>query len=241
MVHQSRVLITAHTGCGDAPDNTMASFLEGAVSGADMVEVDIRSTKDDFAILLHDDSPLLQAHTYEQLNIQDVRRKLDPVYEHYEIPLLDEILKVSEAYEITLNLDIKDRMSIEPALQSIYRLQAQDRVYITGCSDGITKLNSGIRVFLNTPDELSVEAQDEMSFAHDICVRAREEGYYGLNMDYRTCRNEIVDIAHENGLAICVYTVNHPLDMAKFLDLKVDAITTKNVDTLLKIRSRYEL
>ncbi|MCJ8012291.1 hypothetical protein MUG84_11155 [Paenibacillus sp. KQZ6P-2] len=84
-----------------------------------MVEVDIRSTKDGFAILLHDDSPLLQAYTYEHLNTQDVRRKMNPGYEHYEIPSLDEILKVSEAYEITFNLDIKDSKSVVPTLQSI--------------------------------------------------------------------------------------------------------------------------
>ncbi|MFC5647894.1 glycerophosphodiester phosphodiesterase [Paenibacillus solisilvae] len=63
-----KTLVAAHTGCGIHPDNTLASFLEGIQLGADIVEVDVRVSHDGTPILLHDDSPYLLSHTYEQLN-----------------------------------------------------------------------------------------------------------------------------------------------------------------------------
>lgn len=87
--------IAAHTGCGNAPDNTMESFMEGIQSGADIVEVDLRVAGDGTVILLHDDSPYLRECTYEQLNQYEIRTKLSSVYENYEIVKLTEILEIA--------------------------------------------------------------------------------------------------------------------------------------------------
>ncbi|MDQ8734711.1 glycerophosphodiester phosphodiesterase [Paenibacillus sp. LHD-38] len=237
MINQTRVLVAAHTGCGNAPDNTTDSFLEGVDSGADIVEVDIRVTNDGTAILLHDDTPLLRAYTYEQLNQQEIRVQLDPVYEKHEIPRLDDILQLAAMHKVKLNLDIKDKESIEPAMESIKRFEHPDRLFITGCSDGITRHNGGIQVLMNTPDELAADEElDYEAFALAICEQAQHEGYYGINMNYRTCRKEIVDIAHARNLAVWVYTVDDPIVMKIFIQMKVDAITTRKVEGMLEIR-----
>ncbi|OQP06094.1 hypothetical protein B1691_17245, partial [Geobacillus sp. 47C-IIb] len=50
-----RPLITAHTGCMNTPPNSIESILEGIKAGADIIEVDVRATKDGVAVLLHDE------------------------------------------------------------------------------------------------------------------------------------------------------------------------------------------
>ncbi|WP_152391809.1 glycerophosphodiester phosphodiesterase [Paenibacillus guangzhouensis] len=234
---QSTFLIAAHTGSGSAPDNTMASFLEGIRCGADIVEVDVRATKDGMAILLHDDSPLLQAYSYEQLNTPAIRMQLDAIYAHHEIVRLEEIFAIAKQYPVRLNLDLKDQRSLEPAFAAIERAQAFDRVYLTGCTEGMTQRHPQLGVLMNTPDFLTEEEVENYDvFADEICARAREEGYTGLNMAFYTCREAMVERAHACGLVVWVYTVNDPYEMAEYIAMGVDAITTRNVSSLLGLK-----
>ncbi len=49
-------LITAHTGCMGTPDNTLRSVESALKHGADVVEDDIRITRDGVLVLAHDDA-----------------------------------------------------------------------------------------------------------------------------------------------------------------------------------------
>ncbi|BBI36367.1 glycerophosphodiester phosphodiesterase [Cohnella abietis] len=232
----SQTLIAAHTGSGVHPDNTMASFLEGLELGADILEVDVRVTQEDTAILLHDDSPYLQTYSYEQLNEPDVRIKLDPIYKDHEIAKLEQILRVSEPFGTKLNLDLKTSACIDSTVQLIRQFAAQDRTFITGCSESITMRYPDIQVMMNTPDELSsweMVRYDE--FVESMCNQARQGGYTGLNMNGLTCLPEIVNRAHEFDLKVWVYTINERRAMEWFLEMQVDAITTREPKMLMNI------
>ena len=229
-------MVAAHTGCGIHPDNTMASFLEGMELGADIVEVDVRVSRDGIAILLHDDSPYLYTHTYEQLNDPDVRQLLDPAYKEHEIATLEQVLRASESLGMKLNLDLKTAAAIDPTVKLIRQFGAQKRVFITGCSDGITKQYPDIQVMLNTPDELSMGQMERYGeFAEGLCSEAVQCGYVGVNMNGFTCLPPIVNKAHASGLLVWVYTVNDRSVMEWFLGNRVDAITTRQPKILLEL------
>ncbi|MFC5401527.1 glycerophosphodiester phosphodiesterase [Cohnella soli] len=232
----NRTMVAAHTGCGVHPDNTMASFLEGMELGADIVEVDVRATRDGTAILLHDDSPYLLTHDFNQLNEPDVRKRLDPLYADYEIATLEQALKASASRGTKLNLDLKSAAAIVPTVRLIRQYEAQNRAYITGCSDRMTELYPDIQVMMNTPDELSPQQLLEYEqFAESVCLHAQKQGYVGLNMDARTCRKTMVERAHFFGLKVWVYTVNRRQDMELCLEAGVDAITTRKPEILLEL------
>ncbi|WP_373230721.1 glycerophosphodiester phosphodiesterase [Cohnella sp.] len=231
-------MVAAHTGCGIYPDNTMASFQEGIKFGSDIVEVDVRVTQEGTAILLHDDSPYLLTHTYEQLNNPDVRPLLDPAYKEHEIATLAQVLRVSDPIGMKLNLDLKTADAIDPTVKLIRQYEALKRVFITGCSEGMTERFPDVQVMLNTPVELSSrhsERYDE--FAESICQEARRGGYVGLNMNALTCRQEVVDRAHDSGLLVWVYTVNDRPTMERFLGMRIDAITTRAPKILMELIS----
>ncbi|UVI28923.1 glycerophosphodiester phosphodiesterase [Paenibacillus spongiae] len=221
-------MVAAHTGCGTAPDNTYASFLEGVQMKADIVEIDIRVTTDGTAILLHDDSPYLREYTFEQLNRRENRAKLAAAYEEHELVRLEDVLRYVQSHTAKLNLDVKDASGIEPTIALVQQYQAQDRVFITGCSDGITKHYPDIKVLMNTPDSLSREdAADYASFANRICKEASNGAYFGLNMAYGTCHADVTELAREQNLAVWVYTVNEQEEMMRLIELGVNAITTR--------------
>jgi len=231
-------MVAAHTGCGVYPDNTMASFHEGIQFGADIVEVDVRVSQDGIAILLHDDSPYLHTHTFEQLNKPAIRLLLDVMYRDHEIATLEQVLQYSDSLGIKLNLDIKTVDAIDPTVRLIHQFEAQKRVFITGCSDNITVRYPDIQVMLNTPDDLSLEQMERYGdFAEAICSQALQGGYVGLNMNGFTCLPPIVMRAHAAGMMVWVYTVNFRPVMEWFLKMQVDAITTREPLDLIALKN----
>jgi glycerophosphoryl diester phosphodiesterase len=89
---------------------------------------------------------------------------------------------------------------------------------------------------LNTPDELSRQQSDSYEeFAESVCQEAGEGGYAGLNMSAATCRRQAVERAHAAGLLVWVYTVNGRLDMERFVEMGVDAITTRRPGNLIQL------
>ncbi|WP_028550570.1 glycerophosphodiester phosphodiesterase [Paenibacillus sp. UNC451MF] len=231
--------IGAHTGCDNTPYNTVESFREGIRLGADIVEVDIRITREGTLVLLHDDSSYLHEYTYEQLNQQSVRSRISPLYERLEIVKLTDILDIAKEHSIKLNLDIKTSAAIEPVVELIQRRHCVEQVFITGCSENITSRHKDIKVVLNTPTKLTEEEKSNYALYIDKVCRDGEEGhYYGLNMHHETCRPELVEAAHKRGLAVWVYTVNDPDRMRRCIQSGVDAITTKEVAILSELRRR---
>ncbi|MEK8126409.1 glycerophosphodiester phosphodiesterase [Paenibacillus filicis] len=232
-MHANVPKIAAHTGCGQAPDNTVASFEEGIASGAAIVEVDIRLTKDRVAVLLHDDSPLLQQYSYEELNQLEQRVQLHPSYQDYELARLEDVLRLTGGDGVQLNLDMKSQDAIDPALQLVLSLGMADRVFVTGCSEGTAKRYESIRVLYNAPITVDFSAESSYTqYARTVCQTALELGYYGLNLNASTCRQELVELAHASGLVVWVYTVNEAAAMEKLVRMGVDAITTREVQTL---------
>lgn len=237
MAVSRRPLVTAHTGCGVAPGNTIESFLEGVHAGAEIIEIDLRIAKDRTVILLHDDSPLLLEYTYDELNQIPVRTQLGRHYDALNIAKLTDILDMLDRFDVQLNLDIKHQSVIDPAIALIHHYNAQNRVFITGESERIAARYPDIRVLYNTPDVLGKkEMGDYDSFIREICGIARDGSYYGLNMNYTTCSEQAVQTAHASGLKVWIYTVDEPDAFKTFIQMGVDAITTNKVSALIEIR-----
>ncbi len=52
---EERILITAHRGYSlEYPENTLLSMAKAVEAGADFIEFDLRSTKENVPLLLHD-------------------------------------------------------------------------------------------------------------------------------------------------------------------------------------------
>ncbi len=229
-------MVAAHTGCGSSPDNTVESFLEGVRLGADIVEVDLRAARDGTVVLLHDDHPYLQEYSYEELNQPRIRAQVSPIYEQYEIVRLEDILHIARQHKVMLNLDIKTPAAIESVIHVVKQFGAAEQVFITGCSENITSRYKDIQVVYNTPQKFTGrEADDYALYVERVCNEAVLGSYYGLNMEYRTCREGLEAHAHSVGLAVWVYTVNNTPDMEYFIRLGVDAITTKEVLALKQL------
>ncbi len=78
MIHTpKRVGVAAHRGAGEfAPENTLAAFRKAVELGVDLIEIDVRKTKDGINVIMHD--PTLQRtvglnETVSDLNFADFK------------------------------------------------------------------------------------------------------------------------------------------------------------------------
>ncbi len=238
-------LITAHSGCMDTVPNSIESIFEGIRAGADIVEVDIRATKDGVAVLMHDEGINLSKYGIvgiNELSFDELKK------EYAEIVRLDEIFGIIRSFNIVVNLDLKDDTAVEPMVKTVNKGNIKDYIILSGCEYHramyINENYKGFYVLLNSDDKIEISEQDIESnnkydtFIAETCRNAIMANCRGINQDYRMCLKEMVDYAALRCLPICVYTIDDVNDMEKYINLGVHSITTNRVDLLSNLKKQ---
>ncbi|MDH5414509.1 MAG: glycerophosphodiester phosphodiesterase family protein [Flavobacteriaceae bacterium] len=110
---QSNILVCAHRSFHrESPENSLESIYKAIEVGIDLVEIDVRTTKDSILVLMHDESidrttngkGLVKDYTYSQL--KKFNLKIGDSTTQSKIPLLKEALFISKD-KIIPNLDLK--------------------------------------------------------------------------------------------------------------------------------------
>ncbi|GAB7550823.1 glycerophosphodiester phosphodiesterase family protein [Novosphingobium sp. 11B] len=143
---QGSLVVVAHRGChepaphhgyGPAPENSVQALEHCAAMGVDMMETDVRETKDGYLVIMHDDSvdrtttgtgkvadlTLAQIRT---LRLRQNEGGPDAPATDQQVLTLDEMLALAKG-RITLNLDVKDPIYPE-VIAAVRKAGAQDRV-----------------------------------------------------------------------------------------------------------------
>ena len=109
----SRMMVAAHRGDSyNFFENTMEAYREAVKVGADMIEIDVRLTKDLVPVLIHDEKVdrttdsigYVRDFTYEELNKINAGGK----YDFQNIPKLEELLQLIKETGVLLNLELKE-------------------------------------------------------------------------------------------------------------------------------------
>ncbi len=108
--------IIGHRGsCADRPENTLASYRRAIESGATVMEMDVRMTKDGVLISLHDadvkrttnGKGLSRDLTFAEIRKLDAGSWFDPKFKDERIPTLREILELGKG-KIGVMLDLQE-------------------------------------------------------------------------------------------------------------------------------------
>ncbi|MGM0874794.1 MAG: glycerophosphodiester phosphodiesterase [Bacillota bacterium] len=235
-------LITAHTGCLNTPPNSIQSVLEGLKSGADIIEVDVRSTKDGVVVLLHDEN----VRTPDGMSrVQDMSFEELYFLTQYnnEIVRLDEVLPLIKDNHRVINLDVKEDSAIDPMIRTVEKYNMRDYSIISGCEkERAFYLKNHYRpyqVLLNTGlKSLETCKEDYDSFIKETCNDAIAASCCGININYHLCREELIDYAMLRCLPVLVWTIDSSDAMEKFLRTGVHSITSNEVRILMDLRDQ---
>jgi glycerophosphoryl diester phosphodiesterase len=122
----NNILVCAHRSFHtEAPENSLLSIKKAIKIGVDLVELDVRTTKDSILILMHDKTidrtttgkGKISDYTY--LELQEFNLKIGDSVTEQKIPLVEDALQLLKNSECIANLDLK-----AVSYQQLYNLLA---------------------------------------------------------------------------------------------------------------------
>jgi len=237
------VEIIGHRGAaGLAPENTLNSLREAVRLGAGWLEFDVRFTKDDVPVVIHDST--LKRTTNGKGAVRDRAltevRRLDagswfhPRFASEKVPTLDEVLKLGA--RVRLNIEIKGRSApAEVAAGAVW-----GRVKAAGLEDRtlVTSFDVKILKALRALDGAAPLGFPWESGLRDPVRRALTLGCRMMLLEVGALSEKRVRRCREAGVDVWVYTVNEPDEMRRVMDLGVDGLITDRPDLLTGIVKR---
>jgi glycerophosphoryl diester phosphodiesterase len=231
----------AHRGYSPTgAENSMAAFTAAVALGYQYVETDARVTADAVAVAFHDD---------RLDRVTDRRGRLDRlpwdqvararIRGTEAVVRLDELL--GEWPQLRVNIDIKSGPALTAAVDAIRRTRAQTRVCLAAFSDvRLRRIRALVGPDVCTglgPGEVALLLAASRSgrrlgpaLTRGLRGRAAQLPPQVTRLSLAT--SALLQTAHQAGLAVHVWTVNDPAQMAALLDLGVDGIMTDRAETL---------
>ena len=209
-------------------ENTLPSFAAAVAQGADMLELDLRRTRDGAIVVLHDQS-LLRLWAREasvgELDLSEVQRLGEGAL---HIPTLREVL---EATAVELMVDFTRREVVAGALDQVMAADGLDRcLFVTGNVEALRLLRA-----------LSGRARVGLTWTEGPAPPLDlldELGAEYWNPMYTLVTTEGVSAVHEAGLRVSTWTVDAQDDMARVTAAGVDAVVSNRVADLLAFLGR---
>ena len=249
-------MVIAHRGGRSlGPENTLYTYRRAVDMGVDVIEIDVRLTKDNQLAVIHDKSVNRTTNgsgTVESYTLADLQ-KLDAAY-HWtadeantfplrgngiKIPSLSEVFQ--EFPQMRINIEIKDPKpaAINSICQTIQDHGMSPKVMIASFNAGALKKFRSLCPAVAT----SAGASEAILFytlqkiylesAYSPAARALQvPPAYG---DLQVVTRRFIEAAHDRNLKVHVWTVNSVDAMKKLLQIGVDGIMTDYPQRLLEI------
>lgn len=204
------------------PENTIRSFKKALEIGVDAIEFDVRKTRDNELVVIHD-ADVSRTTNGKGLVADLTLRELKELITQKG----DEIPKLDEALDF---LDNKVKILIELKEEDL-----EAKVYSEIAAKDMTE-NVIVTSFLEEPlrriKQLDKKIETGLIYStHKNPIKAALElkANYLLPL-YRFTHTANVQRAHENGLKVIVWTINKPEEVEEYIRKGVDGIATDKPD-----------
>jgi glycerophosphoryl diester phosphodiesterase len=207
------------------PENTLTSFRKAIEIGVDAVELDVRKTKDNELVVIHDadvkrttnGEGLVSELTLAQIKSLSTERG-------EKIPTLQEALDFIDKKAKVL-IELKETGVEEGVLSAVHDRDLGKNVIVV----------SFLEEALKRVRELDANIETGLIYAkHKNPIKAALEikANY-LVAFYRFTHTANVVKAHENGLRVIVWTINNPQEVKEFIKKGVDGVASDKPDILI--------
>lgn len=209
------------------PENTLRSFRRAEAEGADALELDLRVTRDDQLVVLHD--PSLDRTTngtglVSGMMLEDLRQLDAGMGER--IPTLEEVLEAT-----TLPIHAELRVAEAAGLLAEFILTRRLVGFVTPIS-----FHPGILGAVKTALPGSPTGLIFSDVPPDAADRARYIGATLASLQSNRLSKKVVERCRRFGLEITAWTVNDPEEMRRVLDLGLDGVVTDRPDLLTRLQ-----
>jgi len=224
-----RVTTIAHRGdpVGER-ENTLPAFAAAVALGADMVELDLRRTRDGEIVVLHDQSLQRLWDVDASVGDLDLAEVSAIGRGDVRIPTLRDVLA---AVGVPLMIDFTRREVVPGALDVVRAAGALERaLFVTGNVEALRLLRG-----------LSSEARIGLTWVEGPAPPLPlldELGAEYWNPMFGLVTPEGVADVHDAGGKASTWTVDQPGDMARVVDAGVDAVVSNRIADLVRFLRR---
>ena len=236
----TKTQITAHRGFSAvAPENTMYAFESAVKTGADYIELDVQLTADEQLVVFHDKKidrttdgkGELSKYTYNELQEFSAGSWYgkNGEFDDAKIVLLSDVLE-TVGDDTMFNIEIKNHGNVtkttEKTVELIEEYNIEKSCYITSFSYSALKTVKKLNPKIKTG--LIANVASSTSFSQLKYIDA-------VSLNYIFINQSIVNMAHQNGKRVFVWTVDRPSDIHHMIAMGVDNIITNRPDKALEM------
>lgn len=246
-----RPYVVAHRGIsGKAPENTLASFaLACETPGIDMIELDVRLSKENEVMVLHDrtlqrtstGNGAARIYTVAEMKEFDAGSWFDPVFSTERIPTLREVLTLVNKRR-WVNIELKSDFFF-PEKPELLERRVLETVGELGCDECVMYSSFNHRMMAN------IKRFNPKAITGVLYSVGRDFGRLPSNLAGRVgasvfvcAKREVtkrmLDDARTNGIAFYVYTLNSTSSVSKMIELGVDGILSDIADNIVQFVKR---
>lgn len=216
-------LIIGHRGAGALePENTLLSLAKGIECGANLVEVDARTSKDGHLVVIHDRTlerttsgkGLVKDFTLQELKSLDAGRG-------ERIPTLEEVLNFTKGVNAKLIIEIKEEGTEDAIARGVGNSGLEDSVILISFNpksvrrvkELLPKVKTGF-IFprpLKNPVGLALGLHSDVLLPQHGLVTAK-----------------LVDSSHKHGIKVFSWTLNSTEEFRSAVKLGLDGFATDN-------------
>jgi len=206
------------------PENTLRSFQRAIEYGVDAVELDVRKTKDNQLVVIHNvdvNKTTNGRGAVNELTLDEIKKLFTEKNE--KVPTLEEVLTFV-GNQVKILIELKETGYEETVLDLIRKKGLIDNVIIISFDENslrkVRELNSEIATGL-----IYVRHKNPVQSALSLGAS------YLLSL-YHFTHSADVKKAHENGLKLIVWTINKVEEVVEFKNKGVDGIASDRPDIL---------
>ena len=246
-----RPYVVAHRGIsGKAPENTLASFaLACETPGIDMIELDVRLSKEDEVMVLHDrtlqrtstGNGAARSYTVAEMKEFDAGSWFDPSFSTERIPTLREVLTLVNKRR-WINIELKSDFFF-PEKPEVLERRVLETVGELGCEECVMYSSFNHRMMANikrfNPKAITgVLYSVGRDFGRMPSKLAGRVGASVFVCAKREVTKRMLNDARTNGIAFYVYTLNSTSSVSKMVELGVDGILSDIADNIVQFVKR---
>ena len=234
-------MIIAHRGASSlARENTIESFKKAIEIGVDMIEFDVRRTRDQALIVHHDE--LMERKPVKELTYDEISKMT--TRQAFSVPTFEEVLKCTSG-KIKLDVEIKEEGYEKEVVELLSRYFKKDQFVITSFYDPCIK-----RIKDNHPDikaglilgipksEHPIQTRISEFFPARRCREAKADF---LVPHWRLLWFGFLERAKRENKPVFVWTVNDQRKIWKMLhDERIDAIITDKPDLAVSLKQKMD-
>ncbi len=226
-------LVIAHRGdSSNALENSLEAVRRALSYPADMIELDIRKSRDNVLYVMHDKLTIRTAEKnidIERATSAEIARV--KLRNDEPIPTLTDVIKIVSG-KAGLNLEIKSDGA--GLLTAEYLVSSNYKGYILVSSFKEDEVLAVRRAMPHVPTSLIFD----VFTVRDVPLY-RERGYTIISLRKTTVSEKLVEVCHGQGIQVYVWTVDDEDEMLKFISWGVDGIYSNKPEILKEAVKKY--